>query len=268
MITIVKRGVSFFYAFIFVYFIYSFCILLLKIGLDGASGNIFFVTLSIFLCGPFIKYNKMKSDITNGFIEENYKVNREIGKLKDNFNIMEGLILKDGDDNFKIENIVITNKGVFNIVKCNYKGEFHINKYNKWYKTSRKGNRGVISPITEVRKNRDYLIKLFDEDLIIDLIVMVNDRVYIEGEENSDVPIIRYDELFNYIADYPIDKEIDSDELYDKLFKKLIESKDIHKEEILYNKFVDNIWAFRSRLIFISAFFIVYILNIIYMQRT
>lgn len=265
---IIKRGTFFLYAFIYVYFIYSICIMLLKIGFHGASSDIFFFTLSIYLCVPLVKYSKMKDDIINNFIVENYKVNKEARKLKDKANIMEGLILKDGNDSFKIENIVITNSGIFNIVKCNYKGDFEVRKSNRWYKKNKKDIREVISPIGEVRKNRGYLSKLFDEDLIIDLVVMLNDRVYIDGEENSDVAIVRYDELYNYINDYPIEEEINVDEVYDKIYENIIKVSNIKEEEILYNKFLDNIWIFRSRLIFILVFFIIYILNIIYMQKS
>ncbi|MBD7909917.1 nuclease-related domain-containing protein [Clostridium cibarium] len=267
MISIVKRGVSFLYAFITVYFIYSLSIVLLKVGFDGASREIFFSTLAIYLSIPIVNYNKAKGNIVSGLIEENYKITKEVEKLKEKANIMEGVILKDRKSDFKIENIVVTNRGVFNIVKCNYKGDLEIKKNNRWYKHSRNGINEVISPITEVRKNRNYLAKILDEEFIIDLIVIVNDRAFLIGEENSDVPVVRSDELYNYISEYLVEEEINEDKIYDKIYEKVIKVNNIQEEKELYNKFVDNIWTFRGRLIFISVFFVLYLFNVAYMQK-
>jgi aspartate kinase len=61
--------------------------------------------------------------------------------------------------------------------------------------------------------------------------------------------------------------EINEDKIYDKIYEKVIKVNNIQEEKELYNKFVDNIWTFRGRLIFISVFFVLYLFNVAYMQK-
>ena len=95
------------------YFIYIISIMFLKIGLDGASRELFFVTLSLYLCVSLIKYLKIKSDIVKNNIEENFRISNEDKKLKNICDIMEGVELKIDDEVVYIENLIITNNKFF-----------------------------------------------------------------------------------------------------------------------------------------------------------
>ncbi len=246
------------------YFIYIISIMFLKIGLDGASRELFFVTLSLYLCVSFIKYLKIKSDIVKNNIEENFRISNEDKKLKNICDIMEGVELNIDDEVVHIKNLIITNNGVFNIIKSNYTGNIKIEKGNRWYNVSNRKRNELISPITELRENRKRLATIFNEDEIVDLIVMVKDRVYVEGEENSDVAIIRYEELYNYLNNYISEEILDKEDLYNKIYSRLVKVNNLEENKKIYNQFINDRWMFRSRLTCISAFFILYILNVIY----
>ena len=258
----VKRLYSVMTTFIFVYFIYAISIFLFKAGLDGASRDFFFIILSVYLCLPLLRYLKIKREVLDSNLEENERVIYEIKEFCEEAVILEGIILKDEEEELKIDNLIITKNGVFNIVKCNYTGRISI-KENRWYRRYSKGLSEIPSPITELRKNRVYLSKIFDEDQIIDVIVMVKDRVFVKGEENSDVPVMRYSDLSNFILNYEGEIQWDKESLYDRLYKRIIKVNNIMEEEKTYNNFIDNKWIMRGRLSFISAFFILYIIRVV-----
>lgn len=262
--TAIKRLSSVIVTFIFVYFIYMVSIILYKIGFDGASRDFFFIVLSAYLCLPLLKYLKIKKEILDKNLEENEKIIYEIKEFQEDADILEGVLLKDDSDELKIENLIITKYGVFNIVKCNYVGRISI-KENRWYRKYGRELREIPSPIMEVRKNRAYLSKIFDEEQIIDVIVMVKDRVFVKDEKNSDVPVIRYSDLSSFIINYEGNIEWNKENLYDRLYKRIIKVNNIMEEEKTYNKFIDNRWSIRGRITFISSFFILYIIRVINM---
>ncbi|MBE6050336.1 MAG: hypothetical protein E7214_06665 [Clostridium sp.] len=260
----IKRASYVVSSFLVGYFIYIISILFLKIGLDTASGEMFVVTLSLYLCFSLVKYLRAKGDIIQNNIEDNFKISNWNKKLKDISDVMEGLDLKINNEEVHIENLIITSSGVFNIVKCNYTGDIKVEKGNRWYQLYKMNRSELMSPITELRENRKILANLFKEDEIIDVIVMVKDRVYVEGKENSDVAIIRYDELYSFLNEYSSEESLDKEELYNKIYPRLIKLNDIAEENKIYNQFINDRWIFRSRLTFISVFFILYMLNLIY----
>lgn len=262
----VKRLSSVIFTFVLVYFVYLFSIILFNVGFDAASRDFFFITLTVYLCLPLAKYLKIKKDVIDSNLEENEKINYEVTEMKEHADVLEGIILKYKHEELKIDNLIITKSGVFNIVKCNYVGRVQVKENNRWYRKYTKELREIPSPIMQVRKNRAYLSKIFDEDQIIDVIVMVKDRVMVKGEENSDVPIIRYNDVCSFIREYEGDLEWDKESLYNKIYKKIVKVNNLIDEEKLYSKFIDNKWAIRSRLAFISTFFILYIIRIINVQ--
>ena len=159
----VKRLYSVITTFVFVYLVYVISIFLFKAGLDGASRDFFFIILSVYLCLPLLRYLKMKKEVLDSNLEENERVIYELKEFCEEADILEGIILKDEEEELKIDNLIITKNGVFNIVKCNYTGRIRI-KDNRWYRKYSKELSEIPSPITELRKNRIYLSKIFDED--------------------------------------------------------------------------------------------------------
>ena len=114
--------------------------------------------------------------------EINSKINKTYKKIKDDtITKLQGVTLKQENTSIDIDSIVINKYGVFNIVYCEFKGNIKIKEFNNWYKVVRGGVEVPIeSPIEKLRKNREMLNRVFDEDQIIDLIVLVIDRVDVE----------------------------------------------------------------------------------------
>lgn len=257
-----RRLYSVITTFVFVYLVYIISIFLFKAGFDGASRDFFFIVLSVYLCLPLTKYIKIKKEVLDINLEENERITYELKDFFEEADILEGVLLKDKHEELKIDNLIITKNGVFNIVKCNYTGTICI-KNNRWYKKYTKELSEIPSPIMEVRKNRFNLTKIFDEEQIIDVIVMVKDRVFVKNEEDSDVPVIRYTDLSNFILDYEGEIEWDKEKLYNKLYNRIVKVNNLMEEEKVFNKFIDNKWIMRGRLSFISVFFILYIVRVI-----
>ncbi|MGG7178604.1 nuclease-related domain-containing protein [Clostridium paraputrificum] len=259
----IKRFSYFITAFILVFIIYQLSITLLKIGFNSASSNIFFVTLGIYLCIPILKYNKSRSGVVVNEIEHCSKMEKSMKSLKKKMTPLQRITLKVNDKIVAFDDIVVSKKGVFNIVECSLTGNIEINKDNKWYRKTRKSKELVSSPITQIRENREILNKVLKEDQILDVIVMINDRVDIDGEEDSAVPIVRYDEIATYINEYDCSEEYDDEELYQRIYPIIEEEKDLEEVVKNYHMILDNRWQFRSRLFVVVIFFALYILNII-----
>lgn len=94
----VKRLYSVMTTFIFVYFIYAISIFLFKAGLDGASRDFFFIILSVYLCLPLLRYLKIKREVLDSNLEENERVIYEIKEFCEEADILEGIILKDEEE--------------------------------------------------------------------------------------------------------------------------------------------------------------------------
>ncbi|MDB2107817.1 hypothetical protein PMV99_13775 [Clostridium paraputrificum] len=159
---------------------------------------------------------------------------------------------------------MVTSKGVFNIVSCSYIGDIEIKEDGNWYKRDRRGGYMISSPINKVKKNREILSKIYDEEEIVDVVLLLSDYIEIEREENFPVAIVKNDELNDYINDYEIEDEYDESGLYDKLYVTIDSEKDLDGIKANYKKYIDAKLQFRSRLAAVSIFTILYILNIMY----
>ena len=118
----------------------------------------------------------------------------------------------------------------------------------------------------KIKKNREILSKIYNEEEIVDVVLLLSDYIEIEGEENFSVAIVKNDELNDYINDYEIEDEYDESGLYDKLYVTIESEKDLDGIKSSYKKYIDAKLQFRSRLAAVSIFTILYILNIIYKQ--
>lgn len=259
----VKRVFYAFVTLLVVFMIYRMSVLLLILGLKEASRQLFFITLSLYLFIPLIKSFKFK-----GYNVESAEIRRKIKKIykgikDDKVTTLQGITLKSDKKSIDIDSLILTPKGVFNIAFCNEKGRILVKEFNSWVKLTR-GDKEleITSPINIIRRNREMLSKVFKEEEIIDLIVMVNDRADVEEEEISSVPIIRYDDIADYIENYTSEDEYDSEELYDKLYPLIYKTEDLDKDLKFYEKYLDNKWQYRSRLTIISFGFIFYIMRI------
>ncbi|HEY5524672.1 MAG TPA: hypothetical protein VIK26_04950, partial [Clostridium sp.] len=239
MFTRFRRGSYVIIALLLVYVTYSISVGMLNIGFEGASSEFFFIVLGFYLAAPLIKYTKIRENVIEGEFEENYKINKNLKKFNTLGNTIEDATIKYNTQDIKIEKLVITKKGIFNIVKCNYTGDILIEEDNRWYKTNKKRKDALLSPVNTIRNYRVALTNIFEEEDIIDLIVIVNDRFYVQGEEYSDVPIIRYDEILSYIEDYEGKEKYNEEELYERIYPSILGTKNTFEENKLYNVFLD-----------------------------
>lgn len=266
MVSNVKRISYTFITFILVFCIYKISLLFLKVGMDGASRDIFFIPISLYFCISLIKYMSYRGKVQVDIIKMEEKLNTLFKGFNDKVTPLQGVTLEKDDNEGVIDALVITNKGVFNIVPCSYTGDISIKEDGNWYKVGKREDTMISYPVTKVRKNRELLAKIYDEEEILDIIIMLEDKVDIEGEENSSVTILRNDELKSYIEDYDGVENYDEEELYQEMYSYIKEEWDLVKMKKLYNEYLDSKWQFRSRLAFSSFFFIFYILNLIYMS--
>lgn len=265
MLNNIKRCVYFVTAFILGYVIYEISTMFLNVGMDGASRNIFFLSLSLYLLLPIIRYGKMRNAESLDDIEYCARMNNILNNLDLNITKLQGVTLKSKDKEVTIDDLVITNKGVFNIVECKLKGFIEIEKGDKWYKNCLRTRDRIKSPIVKIRENREVLKTVLNEDEIIDIIAMVDDSVLLQGEEECGVVVLRKDELISYIEEYDGEDILSSEELYDSIYPLISDEKDLEDVKKHYNKILDNRWQFRSRFASISFFLILYIFSLINM---
>ena len=258
-----KRLILGFFTLLIIFMIYRISILLLILGLKGASRQIFFISLSILIFIPLLKNIKFKGyDVESA--EINRKINKVYKKFKDsNITRLQNITLKHDKRSIKVDSLIISEKGVFNIAYCNEKGHIVIKENNIWVKRNRRGiDEEITSPIKSIRQNREILRNIYNEDEVIDLIVIVNDRSDFE-EEVSSVPIIRYDDIEYYISNYESEEIYDSEELYDRLYGLKFKTENIEDDLKIYNKYLDYKWQYRSRLAIVSFCFLFYIIKVI-----
>jgi hypothetical protein len=243
--------------------VYIMAITLLKVGLKDASRDFFIITLSIYLALPLIKSAKDKRNVPkDGIITS--RIKKTLSEIKDeNITKLQGVTIKYKKNKEYVDCIVVTEDGVFNIVLCNLRGAITVKKDDSWFNDKRKKSIEIMSPLNKVRRNRNVFNKLLEEDEIIDIIVMTDQIVEVYEEEASSVPIVRYDDLVDYIKGYKGEEKYDPEELYDKMYPLIFKEKDLAKEMELLERYLENRWQYRSRVATASFFLMFYILRIL-----
>lgn len=259
MIRILKRIYYSVSALVLVYLVYFMSLVLFRVGLNNASKDFFFMAVGLYLVIPLFKLIKDNKNIPKDALVTN-KIKKELLQIEeDDISKIQGVTLKYNNYKEYIDCIIINKYGLYNIVFCDYKGNIIINKNGEWIEQTIKGTKGVISPIEKIKKNRKVLAKALKEEEIIDLVVMTNAYVEINQEEASTVPIVRYDELADYINEYNSEEKFDEEELYDRIYPLIYKEKDLSKETDLFERYLDNRWQYRSRFAVISFFILFYI---------
>lgn len=260
----VKRTFYIIMTAIIVFMIYRVSILLLMVGFEQAASELLFITLSIYLLIPLVKNFKFK-DVPLQNIEINRRIKKAYESISDkDTTALIGLTLKEGNITTDIDSIIINKYGVFNIAFCNYSGNIKIKDGNTWVKVNRKDQEEKLeSPIDKIRDSRKTLSNIYDEEIIIDLIIMTNSWAQVEEESVSSVPILFVEEIDEYISNYQTKEKYDEDELYDLLYPLISKEKDLEKDFDIYEKYLDIKWQYRSRIAIISFALMFYIFRII-----
>ncbi|MBR4207307.1 MAG: NERD domain-containing protein [Lachnospiraceae bacterium] len=103
----------------------------------------------------------------------------------------------------EIDEIVVSEGGVFLIETKRYSGETSINSNGNWILTTRGEKQGIMSPVAQTYRHRmimrTILEGLVDDKYIYDIICIAKDDAIIEGEENCPIPVMKVDMLNHYI---------------------------------------------------------------------
>lgn len=115
------------------------------------------------------------------------------------------------DEQQEIDHIVVSDKNVFIIETKNYKGTLEIQRNGNWVRSSETGKRcGSVSPVAQLDRHfklvAHILRGLVSEKNIHRLICISNPGAVIVGEENSPIPIVKYDMLARKIQEINADR--------------------------------------------------------------
>lgn len=259
-----KKAIYFVTALIIVYYIYAISVLLLKVGFKSASKEFFFLSLSIYLLIPVIKGIKYRKIITDDLILS-YRINKILKKINfKNITKIQDVTIKNTRGETELPCIITTDNGIYNIYFCNYKGRYLISDDNNWFLKDKKSQlTKVESPINYIKENRNVLRENFNEEEIIDVIIMTDFFSNVIEKDNSTVPIIKINELPAFIEDYEGEDIFKEENIYDKLYPIIYKEKDLSNNLKIYNKYLDNVWQYRSRFTFICFSIMFYIFRVI-----
>lgn len=260
----IKRVWFCFFSFVLIYIVYKMSLLLLRIGLESTAFEIFYIVSALYLGYSLINYMQFKKSYSFDELELYNRVNNIFGKIEGNVTPLQGVTLSKDGVKGELDSIVVTSKGVLNVVSCSYTGDIIIKEDGNWYKSDKKGDYMITSPISKIKKNREILSSIYNEEEIIDVVLLLSNYVEIEGEENFSIPILRSNELNDYIEEYSIEEQYNEDELYNKLYSAIEGEKNLEELKLNYQKYIDAKWKFRSKLAAVSIFGVAYILNVIY----
>lgn len=247
----IRRVIYFISSLMFIYFIYKVSTIFYIIGLKELSKKVLLGSFAIYLIIPLIKCVQKKQGINISKLDQENKINNQLKKIKANIDIIKRPTLKKEEDTVECDYIIITNKGVFNIKCCDYKGKITIEEDNRWILKKRNKLINLKSPLKDVMLQRDMLLNQFNEEELIDLIVMTEDRVDVENENNSLIPVIRYSDLKDYINEYDNKDMFNTQSLYNKIYKIIYKCDVDQKMNNNYFKYYDYRYQLRSRILII-----------------
>lgn len=263
----VKKSYYLFLSIILSFFIYKFSVLFLNLGFYGVSRKFFVVAVILYLYKPLKEFVFEKGENKQSYIDSiDKKLEKEIIKIKGNCKVIYDSKLEKNEKSSKADLIILTDEGIFNIFLCtlnenaeisedNYGNEIWINKISgKIYNT----------PAIIVRKNREILSTIANEENIVDLIVMTNNMIKVENKEDSIIEIISIENLHSYINNYYSEEEIEVGRTYRDIKKLIRNFKDDFKQQ---QEKIDRLrykgFLFKGRLAVIAFFLSLYLAQII-----
>lgn len=135
----------------------------------------------------------------------------------------------------QIDHMVIGPNGVFHLETKNHsgRGKIIIDKNGNWIKETGDSQISIESPIAQVDRHdivlRDYLNKKFPgvEIPVHPVIVLATSKYILEGQENSEVPVVKADQLTPFIRRVNSNITLDEktiNEIYEEIKKEQKES--------------------------------------------
>ena len=192
-----------------------------------------------------IKEN-IKISLSN--LKNNKKVQHNLKKLKNNYILLKNLCLENDDDCFKIENLLICSKGIFNIKNLG----LSINNSNDDIVIST-DNIDHIS--YELTKSNDLLEDILPTEVpIINVITLSNDNLVIENSSQLTSAVICIKNLSAFIEN----NFKDIANLDNTFLKNIIMENNRWKLDCFISALLNFLWKNKSILLFFFAFSILY----------
>ena len=196
-----------------------FALLIFSIGLEFTIHNynqqfisIFGILLMAFgFYNLFIKNNREIISFFRRVFNFNHTTNKvknplseELKWLDQNrFSYFHEFYIDYDNLSFLMDTIIISNCYIFNLASKDYSGSIEIDAEGNWIHKDSAGDIGIESPLTQIKKQRILLEKIYQNSHnIVDIIVLTNQECILNGKNNCQVPIIRLDALLNFLDQY------------------------------------------------------------------
>ncbi|ATD55106.1 nuclease-related domain-containing protein [Clostridium chauvoei] len=249
---------------IFVLIIYNISSILIDFGMISIGRRFFLIIMTLFLFIPYFKNNKKRNEIIREGLLGEEKLQNEINKLDINENkIISNVILKNKRSKKEFDNLIITEKGIYNIKCTNIRGDIVIEKdgilkryYNNQYNT-------VDSPIKEIQRESLFLKEIIEDINIMPILVITNKFVSITGKGNSKIAILTIDEINEYIVKDNLPTRYNKEELYNRVKKNIKEYSNIFSLRSKYDEFNYYSFEYKTKISISSFFILFYLLNLI-----
>lgn len=146
------------------------------------------------------------------------KVRYALSWLPQDYKIIQGdnneklyLINEDfRDERQEYDHIVVGPNGLFLIETKNYGGIVRIDSHGNW--TQQKNDekvKGLKNPRQQVIQHEKLIKSFIEENIPVHSIICIaNEKTLIEGIENSSVPIVKCDQIQQYIEDFYVEKRL------------------------------------------------------------
>lgn len=272
-----KRGYYMLGAIIMIFIIYKMSLIFFNIGLESLSRQIFFLSIAMYLYVPLMRSLMIKKVPIDSVKEKQLKAGEEgerrvrkvLEELSNECKVEFGKYIGTEANHAEVDALVFSKVGVFNIEVKNWSGSIRVRENEDgeevWLRENGSKIEIVMSPSEQVRYHREVLSKVLEEEKIIDVIVIANDKSTLIGVEKSIVPIVNYNELVDYINDYESEEEYDVNKLHESVNTIIIGDSETYKEISEEEAKNDVRWLFRSRFAVATFFFGLYIANVISM---
>lgn len=172
---------------------------------------------------------KERRIIESGEKGEN-KVSYNLKWLPGDYKVLRNIRLNYKVESQEFDSIVIGPNGIFHLEIKNHGGEYgckiKIDNSGNWTREDSRGESGMENPSFQVERHDMVLNHCLSTHFGVNkykaqgVIVLSNEKTIIEGAENSDIPVIKADQLVKYITNFNNGVSLTTEEvmnIYEKL---------------------------------------------------
>lgn len=128
---------------------------------------------------------------------DNYEI---FDKSRNNGKAIELKNLQYIDESQEYDHILVGNNGLIIIETKAYSGKIVIDKTGNWSREKDGEVKGIRNPLQQVRRHEKLLKSIIPDNIEVSSIICIaKDSAMIEGSENSVIPVVKCDQLVEYI---------------------------------------------------------------------